>query len=240
MPLLAQAAPRQITLTELLDAGGIVGYAILALSVVMVAIAAQRLLATRRSRFVPDGLGAELHRLIGEGEYAAAEAVCRQRPCLMSEIVRAGLAEVSLGYAAVEKAMEDRAAAESARLDRQIDALSTIGTVAPMLGLMGTVWGMILAFIEFESSADPEVAQLAPGIYRALVTTLLGLGVAVPALSLYAWLRNRSEELVHDAALTAERVFANYKRAAAPPARRDPRAATLPMSSVTRKPERRG
>ena len=84
-----------------------------------------------------------------------------------------------------------------------------------MLGLMGTVWGMILAFMEFERKANPQVSELAPGVYKALVTTLFGLVVAVPAISAFAYFRNRVDELVAQTALLAEHVFADFKRAIA-------------------------
>ena len=87
-----------------------------------------------------------------------------------------------------------------------------ISTIAPMLGLMGTVWGMILAFMEFERKANPQVSELAPGIYKALVTTLFGLVVAIPAIAAFGFFRNRIDELVAQTALTAEQVFANFKR----------------------------
>lgn len=67
-----------------------------------------------------------------------------------------------------------------------------------MLGLLGTVWGMILAFMEFEQKANPQVSELAPGIYKALVTTLQGLCVAIPALAAFAHFRNRIDQLVAD------------------------------------------
>ncbi|MED5447403.1 MAG: MotA/TolQ/ExbB proton channel family protein, partial [Planctomycetota bacterium] len=118
-----------------------------------------------------------------------------------------------LGYAAVEKSMEDASAEQSARLFRKIEYRSVIGTIAPMLGLRGTVWGMIVAFQEFATKLNPPVSELAPGIYQALVTTLMGLGVAVPALSAFAIFRNRIDELVAEASLTAEHAWAAFKRA---------------------------
>ena len=109
--------------------------------------------------------------------------------------------------------MYKRQVEQSARLFRRIEYLSVIGTIVPMLGLMGTVWGMIQAFVEFEQEANPQVSELAPGIYRALVTTLLGLAVAVPSLSAFAIFRNRIDELAAEATLLAEHVFADYRRA---------------------------
>ena len=71
---------------------------------------------------------------------------------------------------------------------------------------------MITAFMEFEAKANPAVSELAPGIYRALVTTMLGLTVAVPAFASFAIFRNRIDELVAEASLTAEHVFADFRR----------------------------
>ena len=113
--------------------------------------------------------------------------------------------------------MEDAAAEEAARLTRRAEYLSVIATVAPMLGLLGTVWGMMLAFSQFSAKANPQVSELAPGIFRALVTTLLGLGVAVPAVASFALLRNRIDELVAEAAGVAEHVFGELRRTAPGP-----------------------
>ena len=95
-----------------------------------------------------------------------------------------------------------------------------------MLGLLGTVWGMILAFMEFEQKANPQVSELAPGIYRALVTTLFGLWVAVPAVASFAYFRNRIDELVAQTALLAEHVFADSKRMLAVRRREERKART--------------
>jgi biopolymer transport protein ExbB len=82
-----------------------------------------------------------------------------------------------------------------------------------MLGLMGTVWGMILAFGEFASNANPQPTDLAPSISLALVTTLQGLIVAVPALAAFAWFRSRVDEYVAETALLAEHVVSPMKHA---------------------------
>ena len=134
-------------------------------------------------------------------------------PALLACAKGEGLAEVPLGYPEVEKSIEESAAEQAARLFRKIEYLSVIGTIAPMLGLLGTVWGMIIAFQEFASKVNPPVSELAPGIYQALVTTLLGLGVAVPALAAFAIFRNRIDELVAESSRMAEHAWAEFKRA---------------------------
>ena len=205
---------------EMIQAGGLVGYIIVGLSMTMVALIVEHLLSIRRTTLMPPGLAEEVHKLIGEQKFQQASQSCRMNPSYLGRVLGAGLADVSLGYSSTEKAMEDTGMEQSARLFRKIEYLSVIGTIAPMLGLLGTVWGMILAFVEFESKANPQVSELAPGIYKALVTTLLGLGVAVPSLAAFAVFRNRIDELVAEASLLAEQVFADFKRSSGRAARR--------------------
>lgn len=208
-------APPQVDLQQLFRDGGAIGYVICGLSLTMVALIVEHWLTIRRGALMPPGLAEEVHRQIVLGQFKAADEVCRSRPSLLGEMLRAGLGEVDLGYGAVEKAMEDAATQQASRLVRKIEYLNLISTVAPMLGLMGTVWGMILAFMEFERKANPQVSELAPGVYKALVTTLFGLIVAVPAIAAFAYFRNRIDELVAQTALLAEHVFADFKRAIA-------------------------
>jgi biopolymer transport protein ExbB len=211
-PVLAGEGEGRLSLRDVLDAGGTIGYLIIALSIVMVALIVQHLIMVRRGALMPYGLAEEVHECLAQGRLGDAEEACRRRPSVLARLLSAGLAEVRLGYAAVEKALEDAATEQAARLLRRVEYLSTIGTIAPMIGLLGTVWGMILAFLEFETKANPQVSELAPGIYRALVTTLLGLMVAVPALAAYAIFRNRIDERIAETSLLAEHVFADYKR----------------------------
>jgi biopolymer transport protein ExbB len=95
---------------------------------------------------------------------------------------------------------------------RKIEYLAVIGTIAPMLGLLGTVWGVMLAFLEFTGKANVQVTELAPGIAHALVNTFIGLCVAIPAFVSYGWLRNRIDETVAQTAEIAEYVLAGYRR----------------------------
>ena len=208
-----QPADDGLSLNDMLRAGGAVGYLIVLLSLVMVALIADHVMNIRHSTLIPPGLAEEVHRCLAEGKIDEAQKLCQQHPGFLSRVLHAGLDETGGSYRAIEKAMEDAAVEQSARLFRRIEYLSVIATIAPMLGLMGTVWGMIQAFLEFEQKANPQVSELAPGIYRALITTLLGLAVAVPSLSAFAIFRNRIDELAAEATLLSEHVFADFRRA---------------------------
>lgn len=222
----------------LINAGGTIGFLIVGLSVAMVALIVEHLLSIRRRALMPPGLAEDLHKQIAAGQYAQAEKACHEQPSFLSYVVASGLQDIGLGYSAVEKAMEDASQEQAARLYRKIEYLSVIGAIAPMLGLMGTVWGMILAFSEFAQKANPQVAEFAPGISRALVTTLLGLCVAVPALASFFLFRNRIDEMVAEIALKAEAILSPYKRSTVgspqkteAPARRPSRPSVPPVVS---------
>ncbi len=210
----APAARKMMSLGELFEAGGTIGYIITGLSFVMVALIVEHLISLRQNALIPPGLADSIHHHLALRHFEEARQQCQFHPSFLAYVLAAGLRETDLGYQSVEKALEDAAVEQSARLYRKIEYLSVIGTIAPMLGLLGTVWGMILAFMEFEQKANPQVSELAPGIYKALVTTLQGLCVAIPALAAFAHFRNRIDQLVADGALTAEAVFADYKRSA--------------------------
>lgn len=210
---IVESAPTGLSLQAMLKAGGAVGYLIVVMSLVMVALIADHVMNIRRSTLMPPGLAEEIHRCLAERNAEEGKQKCAEHPSFLGSVLHAGLEETGGGYQAVEKAMEDSAVEQSARLFRRIEYLSVLGTIAPMLGLMGTVWGMITAFMEFEKKANPQVSELAPGIYRALVTTLLGLAVAVPSLAAFAIFRNRVDELAAESTLLAEHVFADYRRA---------------------------
>lgn len=205
------SGPR-MSLSQFARAAGTIGVAIVVLSLTMVYFIVDHLLSLRQSRLIPVELARTVHDRITERKFSEAMQACREQPCLLSSVLHAGLTVVDLGYQDVEKAMEDTAAEQSARLMRRMEYLQLIGTLAPMVGLLGTVWGMIHAFMEFEAKANPAVSELAPGVYQALVTTVMGLVVAVPAFAAFTVFRNRVDELVAEAAMAAERVFADYRR----------------------------
>jgi biopolymer transport protein ExbB len=207
--------------------GGITGFLIMmllfVLSVVAVALTIEHVVTIRASVLMPPDLGEGVRKALASGNLGAADALCQQKPSFLAFVLRAGLAEVDGGWPTVEKALEDATAEQSARLFRKIEYLSVIGNIAPMVGLLGTVTGMIFAFQEVaETQGAARAGELAAGIYQALVTTVGGLVVAIPSLAAFAVLRNRVDHLVAEAVYIAQHAVAPIKRmrrvrAAAPP-----------------------
>lgn len=206
-------AARETTLLELFKAGGVIGYTIVGISCVAFAIALELFFSLRRGAFTPRGLAEQLYEKISNGQFAEAAQLALQHRSLLSAIIRTGLQEVTIGYAAVEKAMEEAAQYHGARLYRRIELLSVVASLATMLGLLGTVVGLIRAFKQVaEAGGMVQASDLATGIYQALVTTVEGLLVAIPCLALFALLRNRLDQLVAETLLAAEYAFSGYKR----------------------------
>lgn len=193
--------PPPKTFLQIFFSGGPLGIAnmiaLIGLSLTAAYMVFDNLVRIRRSDLIPEDLQVELRKFVEQGRLQEATTACANRPCFLSAIVQQGLKEADAGWPEVEKAMEDATAEQAARLFRWIEYLSVIGNLAPMVGLLGTVTGMLLAFKEVaDSGSNAGAAQLADGIYQALVTTVYGLVIAIPALGFFAMFRSWIDELV--------------------------------------------
>lgn len=210
-------APERTGFIEIILSGGIVGGLILilllALSMTAAYLVFEQAMTIRKSEIMPPELGDTVRDLLLQGKVQDAERVCHDRPSFLSFVLLSGIAELDGGWSAVEKALEDATAEQSARLFRKIEYLAVIGNIAPMVGLLGTVTGMIFAFQQVAATQGAAGAgDLAEGIYQALVTTVGGLLVAIPSLGAFAVFRNWVDELVAEAAYVAQQVFTPLKR----------------------------
>jgi biopolymer transport protein ExbB len=216
--LLAQAEPSNSPgFFAILFSGGIVGIiimlVIIGLSVVTTYLFFDQMVSLRRREVLPENLAETVRQSLATGRLAEADAACRRQPSVLSVVILNGLSEVEFGYAAVEKSVEDALAQQSARLMRRIEYFAVIGNIAPMVGLLGTVTGMILAFQQVATTRGSAGAgDLAEGIYQALVTTVGGLVVAIPALGIHAVCRNRVDYLIAETAYQCQQALAPVKR----------------------------
>lgn len=178
-------------------------YAILGVSVIALAFAIERLLGLRRSRILPADLIAGLRALTGrKGEFDLrhAQRLCKQYPSSAATVVRAMLGKVGRPVPEIEHAKSDASEKEATRLYANVRWQNLAFNVAPMLGLAGTVHGMIIAF--FVTAHMPlganKMESLATGIYAALVCTFAGLMVAIPAGVLAHYFEGRILKLFHE------------------------------------------
>ncbi len=204
---------------SIIFSGGIVGAIMIVILILLSLTAAylifDHLMTIRRRDLMPEGLSESVRNSLMNGDVTSAREACNAKPSFLSFVLMHGISELEFGWNSVEKAIEDALAEQSARLFRKIEYLSVIGNIAPMVGLLGTVIGMIVAFQSVAATQGTASApQLATGIYQALVTTVGGLIVAIPSIAAFAIFRNRVDQFVAEAAYMAQHVFAPLRRKA--------------------------
>lgn len=168
-------------------------------SLVIVTVAVERSIVLRRKEVIPDGFAAGLWPLLERGVRGRQEAVdyCTQSNSPISRTVLGGVQRIGRPMESVEKHMIASGEHEIFMLRRRLRALSVVAAIAPLLGLVGTIFGMIKAFqtVALSGEALGKTELLAEGIYEAMITTAAGLVVAIPALVIYHWFSGRIENL---------------------------------------------
>jgi len=195
--------------------GGWIAYGIILLSVMALALTIEYCISIRRATIVPPQAVRHAQRLIDEQKYLQAIQFTAEDPSMVGFALNAALREAPNGFAAMERALEEALEERSAKLYRKIEYLNIIGAVSPLIGLFGTVVGMILLFAAIHASDTfPRAQVVADKVSIALVATFWGLAVAIPSLSIYAVFRNRIEVMTAECAIAADRMLAVFKPAA--------------------------
>lgn len=191
--LLAQAPDTVIssqTVWEFLESGGYLMWPLALCSVLVLTLAMERFLALRRSRILPDGLE-EAVGLLRDGDIDGSIARSEALAAPVGRILCAGIRRRHWQPEDIERAMEDQAAKEMDTMRSRIRSLTVIANVAPLLGLLGTVVGIQAAFASVKEAGVGDPKMLAGGIEEALVTTIAGLVVAIPAMLLASHLSSK-------------------------------------------------
>ncbi len=186
----------------------------LALSFTLVALIVMNLLTTRRDNIVPLDLVQAFEEFLNSKKYREAYELVREDESLLGQVLAAGLGKIQAGYAKALEAMQEVGEQENMKLEHRLSYMALIGTISPMVGLFGTVWGMISSFnVIATAGGQPKPAELAEGISTALLTTLIGLAIAIPAIAVYNILRNRLARLVLEAGIISEDLMSRLESA---------------------------
>jgi biopolymer transport protein ExbB len=181
---------------ELLKAGGILMVPILACSIIALAIILERFYTLRPSRVTPQQTINELWRWIKKKELNSRKLKALQGSSPLGRILAGGLMNAKHGREIMKESIEHEASQVIHDLERFLNPLGTIATITPLLGLLGTVIGMIKVFAEIQLAGVGNAGNLAGGISEALITTASGLSVAIPALICHRYFIRRVDELV--------------------------------------------
>jgi biopolymer transport protein ExbB len=181
---------------ELLKAGGILMVPIVACSILALAIVLERFWSLRASRVAPPQSVNELWRWIKKKELNGRKLKALQGSSPLGRVLAGGLINAKHGREVMKESIEHEASQVIHELERFLNPLGTIATITPLLGLLGTVIGMIKVFAEIQLAGVGNAGNLAGGISEALITTAAGLSVAIPALICHRYFIRRVDELV--------------------------------------------
>ncbi len=185
-------------------------YILVACSMLIVWLVTEGYLRTALSQVVPGPVVEALRVRFRAGEYHEAYAYCRTQPVLLARVVGHGLRHAPEGKTAAEDAMMSALAGGNAGFQNKIAYLSVIGVIAPMIGLAGTVFGMIEAFAAMGQAGAADPSKLSGAIGKVLYATAGGLVVAIPAFVFYYLLRNRTAHAIHAAQEAASDLFRQF------------------------------
>ncbi len=192
-------------LTWMIEASGIFGAILLLLSFVMVALVMMNVLQVKRDVFIPQSFVDAYQQKLEAKDYKGAYDLCKADESLVARVLAVGMGRLDRGYASAIEGMQELGEEENMNYEHRLSYLALISSIAPMIGLMGTVYGMILSFQKIATSTvAPKPSELADGISTALFTTLEGLAVAIPAMVAYSILRNRVSRYMLEVGMVSE------------------------------------
>jgi biopolymer transport protein ExbB len=210
----AAADPQgQSYLSFLFDALGL-KYVIvfLLLSFGLVALLVMCFMQFRTSVLMPDALTRQFEQHLEKKEFQQAYELARNDDSYLGKVLAAGMSKLQAGYPAAVEAMQAAESEQAMNLEHKISFVSLVGALAPMFGLLGTVDGMVTAFMKIaQSTTTPKPNELAAGISQALVTTLIGLWLAIPAIACYAVFRNWLQRFNTDVDDEAMRLMSRFQ-----------------------------
>lgn len=176
---------------DLFKTTGLVGMMLVGVSVVGTALSIQYAVNLRQEKLGPPHLISELETLLAEKNFEQTLAICDADRSYLARIVAGAVVRGEAGYEEMKKGMEESIAEEAFRLNAKISYLALIGNIAPLLGLLGTVTGMVTSFQKIEQMKSPTPADLAVGVYESLVNTTMGLFAAIVFLTVAFFFKNK-------------------------------------------------
>lgn len=201
--MLQNSSPQLDPLHSLYDfvvAGGPVMWPLGLCSVIALTYIFERSLNLSKTKLGARALGEQILDKVRTSGAGSALEWCSSQRSALARVFSAGLKRAGAPIAEVEKAVEDAGSREVKKLNANLRPLSVVITIAPLLGLLGTVWGMVVAFVQIAAAdglGKPE--QLADGISQALITTVAGLVIAIPTQAAYYWFKGRIDRWAREA-----------------------------------------
>lgn len=189
----------------MIEASGIFGFILLLISIVMIALCVTNTMQIKRELYVPAEFIEEFQKKLEAKDYKGAYEFAKGDESLIARMMATGMSRLDRGYEVAMEGMMEVADEENMSREHSLSYIALIASTAPMVGLMGTVYGMVLSFQKIaNSTVSPKPSELADGIATALFTTLEGLAIAIPAMAAYTILKNRLTRYMLDSSVASE------------------------------------
>ena len=228
-----EGAKKSIIIHIITSAGWVFGPMLLVVSVCLVALLVLLAMDLRMSNAIPPGFVEEFTDTVNKRKFKEAFDLARNDNSFLGRVLTAGMSRLQYGIEDARDASTNMLDSIKSDKEQKNNYVAVIGSLGPLLGLVGTVFGMILSFMELGSGGTPNPSKLADGISHALVITLLGIGLAVPAVFFNAFFRNRitrvSMDTLHIADDLLTQMYHNSKKAGPTPSQ-----ATVPAAAPPR------
>jgi biopolymer transport protein ExbB len=206
-------------LAWMVRSSGIFGFLIMLVSFVMVALIVMIALQLRRDNYLPAPLIEQFEQKLNSKDYQGAFETARGSDSFIGRLLAAGMGRLRDGYEAAQAGMQEVGDDETLSMEQKIGYLSLIGSIAPMLGLLGTVQGMVMSFQKIAvATVSPKPYELADGIATALFTTLEGLIVAIPAIFFFTFFKNRLARFLMEAGYIVDNLMGRFQNMPKPTA----------------------
>jgi biopolymer transport protein ExbB len=197
-----------MNLLDIFLKGGFVMWLILASSIVGLAVSIDRFIMLRKAKINVPAFMVRIRGFIKKKDISGAISYCMQEKSPVANIVRKGLKKYKFGHDRVKDAIENAGSQEVSKLEKGLSVLASVAGIAPLLGFLGTVTGMIQAFMTIQDLAGAaNPSDLAGGIWEALITTAFGLIIGIPALALYNYFLSSVKKLVGEMETVANDVI---------------------------------
>ncbi len=181
-------------------------------SLLGLAVIIERLVVLRRGRIIVPEIAAAVDTLDSGRDLSVAYALCQGSPGPFANIVKAGLDHADNDWTVIRDVLQEAGRREATLLTRRLGVLETVAAVSPLLGLLGTVLGMIRIFAAVSNAGIGDPEALSGGISEAMVTTAAGLFIGIPALVAYNWLNARADRLIFELETYASRLLDSLRR----------------------------
>jgi biopolymer transport protein ExbB len=197
---------------EMILAGRYMMIPIILASLVGMAVLIERIYVLRQRSIIVPEIAEAVMTLSASQDLSVAYAICERRPGPFATLVKSGLDHSNNDWTIIRDVLEETGRQEATRLTRRLGVLETVAAVSPLLGLLGTVLGMIRVFATISAAGLGNPETLSSGISEAMVTTAAGLIIGIPALVAYNWLNGRADRIIFDLEFYSSKVLDTLRR----------------------------